>query len=408
MSDNIKLTIIIPTRERADTLFHCLRTVVAQKYDNLRIVVSDNFSQDNTREIINSFADPRIKHINTEERVSMSHNWEFALSEVKDGWVTILGDDDGLLPGSLLKVANLIESTKIKAIRSSVCSYVWPGVKKNQKLRLSIPTRSGYEIRNTKLWLSKVLKGYAKYPELPMLYNGGFVCSSLIKKNKNKKGVFYQSWAPDVYSAIAFSSIIENYIYSNEPFAINGSSKHSTGTSEFSDEKDQKNSPANKFYSEKNILSHPDMPVHQDGTYPLSLQAIVYESYLKTKSLRDHALESSHQEQLEVILATSGRHIVSIREWGKIFANKHGLDYQKIKYRANRRRILIKFVSTLRNVSTVINEYPLSTGDLPINNVYEASLACALIRNTMPSRINNIYRWPKYLIDHIWRKWTEN
>ena len=37
----------------------------------------------------------------------MSHNWEFALGFVPDGWVTIIGDDDALLPGALKRVSGI-------------------------------------------------------------------------------------------------------------------------------------------------------------------------------------------------------------------------------------------------------------------------------------------------------------
>jgi hypothetical protein len=30
----------------------------------------------------------------------MAENWEFALSHIEDGFVTIIGDDDCLIPGS--------------------------------------------------------------------------------------------------------------------------------------------------------------------------------------------------------------------------------------------------------------------------------------------------------------------
>ena len=60
-----KFSVIIPTRERSDTLQSSLKTCVGQDYDNLEIIVSDNFSTDNTREVVESFDDPRIRYINT-------------------------------------------------------------------------------------------------------------------------------------------------------------------------------------------------------------------------------------------------------------------------------------------------------------------------------------------------------
>ena len=59
-----KFTILIPTRERADTLEYTIRTCLNQTYGNLEIIVSDNFSQDNTQHIVKQFNDNRLKYIN--------------------------------------------------------------------------------------------------------------------------------------------------------------------------------------------------------------------------------------------------------------------------------------------------------------------------------------------------------
>ena len=54
-TNNPHFTVVIPTRERAEVLQHCLKTVVAQDYDNLEILVSDNFSCDDTEDVVRSF-----------------------------------------------------------------------------------------------------------------------------------------------------------------------------------------------------------------------------------------------------------------------------------------------------------------------------------------------------------------
>jgi glycosyltransferase involved in cell wall biosynthesis len=51
-TESAKFTILVPTRERAYTLHETLKTCVAQDHDRLEIIVSDNFSRDNTREIV--------------------------------------------------------------------------------------------------------------------------------------------------------------------------------------------------------------------------------------------------------------------------------------------------------------------------------------------------------------------
>ena len=118
-----KFTIIIPTRERADILIHAIASALAQDYSNLEVLVSDNASSDDTEELVSKFDDARVRYINTGKRVSMSHNWEFALDHVTEGWVTVLGDDDAILPGVLRSVNKVIDETGTLAIRSNGCGY---------------------------------------------------------------------------------------------------------------------------------------------------------------------------------------------------------------------------------------------------------------------------------------------
>ena len=66
------ITIIIPTRNRCDTLAGTLKTCVEQNHDSLSIVVSDNCSDDNTRDVVHSFHDERIRYLRTPNRLSMT------------------------------------------------------------------------------------------------------------------------------------------------------------------------------------------------------------------------------------------------------------------------------------------------------------------------------------------------
>jgi glycosyltransferase involved in cell wall biosynthesis len=86
----------------------------------MAIIVSDNASTDHTEDVVREVADSRVRYVNTGTRVSMSHNFEFALSQVEDGWVTFLGDDDGLLPGALDRVNTAIHETGCAAVTSDV------------------------------------------------------------------------------------------------------------------------------------------------------------------------------------------------------------------------------------------------------------------------------------------------
>lgn len=395
-----KITVVIPTRERCDVLEKSLKTVTSQSYDNLEIIVSDNCSHDGTEDMVRGVQDTRVKYLNTGRRLSMSHNWEFALSHVTDGWVTLIGDDDGLLQTALSRVAEIIRSTDTAAIRAKVCEYTWPSLSGTGFGSLSIPLNTGYEVRDSKVWLAKVMCGLARYPELPMLYNGGFIRMSVLDEIKRRTGAFYKSLTPDVYSALSIASVVNNYVYSTEPLAINGASKYSTGTSSFSKGEKTELSPTVVFRLEENIPFHRDLPLSADSTYPPSIQAILYESYLQSAELRSETSQHTHRQQLEIILATAGLHEREISEWGKIFAAAHRLDFEAIQRKGMWRRLYIKLALFPYRVSTALNTYH-ATGSqiLPIRDVCEAAAVVNNVREAKPSRLGTAYQFIGRVID---------
>lgn len=388
-----KITVVIPTRERCDVLCKSLQTVTSQDYDALEIIVSDNCSADRTREVVEAAKDPRVRYLNTGRRLSMSHNWEFALSHVGDGWLTIMGDDDGLLPGALRDVSALIAESGAKAIRSETCYFAWPSLSASAYGRLRIPMRRGYEMRDCRQWLERALLGQAGYPDLPMLYSGGFVDFEVMRRAREITGSFYRSCNPDVYSAVAIASILDQYVYSFAPFAINGASKHSTGTSHFASSKNETTSPATLFASEQNIAFHADLPLGSDGKLPSSLQSFVYESFLQSAALRAPDGRVTPARQLEVILATAEpASAAAIRDWGQIFARHHGLDFESIYRKANSGGLTKKIQRLKSRLVSGLNNYSTDWHPALIRDVYEAGITAAAVLQISPSRLRNLAR----------------
>lgn len=349
---NVKINVIIPTRERADTLYYCLKSVLNQNYDNINIIVSDNFSQDNTREIVSSIADARVKYINTGKRISMSHNWEFALNHVSEGWVTFLGDDDGILPGGIARVVNIINETGVKAITSKWGFYFWPGSTEFEN-QLTIPLTTGYEIRISEKWLAKLMYGKANYTDLPYIYTGGFSDISIINAARNKNGEFICSMIPDVYSAIALASIVDRYVMINEPVTVMGVSSHSTGASNFGASKSQE--AAQIFYSESNIPFHSRLGSERVK----SIRIIIYECYLQSLHLHNDALKINMLDQLRLAMAQSNRDYSNeLLYYCRNVASKNGIDMELIndggmKQKLIRLSILINAVFSIFKCQTI-------------------------------------------------------
>jgi hypothetical protein len=388
-----KFTVVIPTRERRDVLEKCLQTVLIQDYDNLQIIVSDNFSGDGTGEFVRSVNDRRLLYLNTGKRLSMSHNWEYALSHIGDeGWVTILGDDDGLLPGAFQNISALISETGANAIRSVNYHYSWPSRRGKEYGSLLVPLLSGFDVRDSKTWLRYLMSGQiSSYQHLPMLYTGGFVSIAKLQSIKGGGGAYFKSCIPDIYSVVALASVLDRYVYSRDPVSINGTSSHSTGASYFSEPGKQKlttqgTNPAKLFEAEENIPFHSDVPLNADGSYPTTTAGLVFESFMQTTALRSSNLDVTYAQQLELILTKaieSGTSPNTI-EWGNLFATQHGLPFGNILARA---KLQSGGRSKKNRFGPKTERYFAGNKNMPLRDVLEASAKAADLRSRTPGFI---------------------
>ncbi|GEM_PF-1008941 len=280
-----KFTLIIPTRDRANTLYYSLQTCLAQGYENFEILISDNFSVDNTKEVVDSFDDPRIRYINTGQRLSMSKNWEFALSHVTDGWVGFIGDDDGLLPGSIDTANELLNADKNNADviywYDKTPWYYWGGEfggsGKDNTVFLNV--LKDYSPFVTKERLLKMGSYQATYESLPTIYHG-FCSVKLVNRIKaaSKDSFFFQSCIPDVYSTIPIAIFSKSVILSPTPLSINGVSNNSTGGSSFF--KDNGKS-VKKFLSEANIPFSPYLNLEDSDNIMANVNILIADSFLQ-------------------------------------------------------------------------------------------------------------------------------
>jgi glycosyltransferase involved in cell wall biosynthesis len=394
MFNEIFFSIIIPTRDRSSTLSYTILSILNQNYNNFELIISDNYSTDETKKIVDEFTDTRIRYLNTGKRVSMSENWEFAITNCTGDWITILGDDDALLPNALNKVNDLIQTyPKIEAIRSDTCYYYYPGVNSQQFGRLGIPLSKNFEIRQTQKWLRKVLFGRHNYTELPVLYNGGFISNKLIKKSTIKSNKFIHSSIPDVYSAMIFSQLIKEYIYSYEPFAINGASLKSNGISQFSKDSKNQNSPINQFLKENTITFNNNIPLYSDGRYPQSIKAFIYESYLNCTQILDIKSIINPYKQLLTILIHDYKKDAYFQEWARQFSKKHNLNFKQILFVSRIKKIIGSPKRILHRISSFGKYFEIGDQALPIINIYDAFIYYKFASHLYFSNYKNLIKF---------------
>lgn len=234
-----KFSVIIPTMDRGDYLAHTLRTCINQDYPNLEVIVSDDGSTDNTREVVEQAMkiDSRIRYVTPGKNVGMLDNFEFALDHVTGNYVIALGGDDAILPYGISGINHVLCKTGKEMLAWPTPAYFYPNVKmKTGQLILPFKTLSkSRAIRNVKSFdfLTNQYEklNYLGDSESPMFYVKGVVSKRLIDKVKARTpgGRFYSCPTPDGYSGIVLAGEINSWAYTNKPFTMHGVSPTSQG-----------------------------------------------------------------------------------------------------------------------------------------------------------------------------------
>ena len=269
------VSVIIPTRERCETLRSALKTVCSQDFADAEFIVSDNVSEDDTAKIVAGFNDPRIRYIRTPNRLSMSGNYSFALSCARGTYVTILGDDDGLIPEALSVLANWARATGTDAISWQEATYYWPTHSLAERCgRLQVPLLNVNWNVSAKAAFAASKWSMLRWNYLPIIY-GGMVKRDVLNRIRDRTGEYILSHIPDVYSALAICGTIGQYIYTEYPFSTFGFSGKSMASAYQSSWSAGTTSTAKTydiFLNENSIGPHPDFPV---GNLPLENAAMI-------------------------------------------------------------------------------------------------------------------------------------
>lgn len=218
------ITLIIPTRDRSDTLFFAIKTALAQDSDSYEIIVSDNDSRDNTREVVQGFGDERLKYFKTNERLSMCDNWEFALARARGRYAIFIGDDDAVVPGAIDRLMKLMERIPSQVYCWDKPTYVWPTGGRPGTLS----NRSGSAApRNLLLGPMAhfvVSMGGARYSFLPSVYHG-LIATEILDAVRKKTGRVFHSTQPDIFSALSIPAFCESATNAGFAVTMGGQSK---------------------------------------------------------------------------------------------------------------------------------------------------------------------------------------
>jgi glycosyltransferase involved in cell wall biosynthesis len=115
------VSVILPTYNRAHTVVRAILSVLNQTYQDLELIIVDDASTDDTRQVVAGFDDERIKYIRHEDNRGAAAARNTGIRASRGTYVAFQDSDDEWLPGKLERQVKAFEeaSPEIGVVYSS-------------------------------------------------------------------------------------------------------------------------------------------------------------------------------------------------------------------------------------------------------------------------------------------------
>lgn len=105
-----KISVCIPSYNYAHYIGHCIKSVLAQTFEDWELIIVDNCSSDDTERVVTAFADPRIRFYTNDHNLGLVRNWNRCVSLARGGFVAVLPADDLYLPRMLDRSVAMLDA----------------------------------------------------------------------------------------------------------------------------------------------------------------------------------------------------------------------------------------------------------------------------------------------------------
>ena len=154
---NPLISVIINCYNGEKYLTKAINSVLKQSYKNLEIIFWDNFSEDKSKKILNSFKDKRIKYYKSKKFTKLYEARNLAIKKAKGEFIAFLDVDDFWSPLKLEKQIKIFYANKKLTLVYSDCFIIR---NKNQSKKI---------FANTKLPTGKITQNLLNFYRLPIL-----------------------------------------------------------------------------------------------------------------------------------------------------------------------------------------------------------------------------------------------
>ena len=131
------MSIILPTYNRAHLLPRAVKSIIAQTFSDFEIIIIDDGSSDNTREIVHkliknnpTFKIEYLKHANNKGGQAARNS---GIRKAKGDWIAFLDSDDEWLPNRLSRCLETANKDRVKVVHAD--GYIHVGDERPLKKR---------------------------------------------------------------------------------------------------------------------------------------------------------------------------------------------------------------------------------------------------------------------------------
>ncbi|MCB2107759.1 MAG: glycosyltransferase family 2 protein [Rhodobacteraceae bacterium] len=225
-----KYSIVVPTRNRIETLKICLESIFVQPERDMEIVVADNASADGTESYVKSLTDSRVVYTRSDEPLSMRGNWTRALQRISGDWLIFIGDDDALMPDFTALAELVMRKADVPIIAWNRPIYRWPSFAgEHERNRLKFRVGTTLKLVDSKAALKAMYQKFIKPFDMPSVYHN-LVQRSLVQKITEALNGYPMSISPDMGSGILNLAYSDRFAQFDRPLSVMGYSDGSAGS----------------------------------------------------------------------------------------------------------------------------------------------------------------------------------
>jgi hypothetical protein len=232
------LSIVVPTRNRQKCAISLARGLSCSTEHAFELVIHDNSDDDQLGRDIKALGDLRFRYIHTSDVLNMHENFTRAIEVSRGVYVCALGDDDGILVDTALRIIESLDGLDVEAVLTPIYPYVWPGVQHRLwgdmggvlwplKRRFQNRCRLDPVEQVESVFGDAAVTGLGM---LPRVYHG-LVARTALERLRERAGSYFPAGSPDLASAIGLAYTVKSMIYDPAPIIISGHSPKSGGGS---------------------------------------------------------------------------------------------------------------------------------------------------------------------------------